>query len=80
MNSVRTSFENHNNNEKTHIGEDWVLSPKQTAAALSISLPTLHRLWKRGTGPRRRRISPRRVGSTLRDIGAYLDQCDGGAA
>jgi predicted DNA-binding transcriptional regulator AlpA len=52
---------------------DRVVSPKDAAALLGISLPTLHRMWQQGAGPRRRQISPRRIGVRLRDLKAYLD-------
>jgi predicted DNA-binding transcriptional regulator AlpA len=53
---------------------DRVVSPKDAAALLGISLPTLHRMWATGGGPRRRQISPRRIGVRLRDIAAYLER------
>jgi predicted DNA-binding transcriptional regulator AlpA len=53
---------------------DRVVSPKDAAALLGISLPTLHRMWATGAGPRRRQISPRRIGVRLRDLRDYLDQ------
>jgi hypothetical protein len=37
-------------------------------------MPTLQRLWRDGQGPRRIRISSRRIGVRLRDLREYLDQ------
>jgi hypothetical protein len=53
---------------------DQVVSPKVTAQILNVSLGTLRRLWRKGTGPRRIRLSARRYGAKLRDIAAYLDR------
>jgi predicted DNA-binding transcriptional regulator AlpA len=53
---------------------DQVVAPKEVAALLGISQPTLYRLWARGEGPRRRQISPRRIGVRLRDLAEYLDR------
>jgi hypothetical protein len=51
---------------------DAVFPPVETAEALDISLSTLRRLWKRGEGPPRIQLSPRRTGSRGRGILQYL--------
>jgi predicted DNA-binding transcriptional regulator AlpA len=57
----------------TDFNSDRLVSPKEAAALMGLSLPTLHRMWKQGAGPRRRQISPRRIGVRLRDLAEYLD-------
>jgi predicted DNA-binding transcriptional regulator AlpA len=64
----------------TDFGSDRLVSPKVAAQLLNISLPTLRRMWERGEGPRRLRVSPRRDGCRLKDIAAYLDRCGGSAS
>jgi predicted DNA-binding transcriptional regulator AlpA len=59
---------------------DQVVSPELAAQILGVSRATLQRLWASGRGPRRLRISQRRIGVRLRDIAAYLDRCGGSAA
>jgi predicted DNA-binding transcriptional regulator AlpA len=47
----------------------------ETAAAeiLGISVDTLRRMGKRNEGPKRRRVSPRRVSYSERECYAYLE-------
>jgi hypothetical protein len=45
-----------------------VVSPVQAAAALGFSLDTLKRAHRDGTGPRRVRLSKKRVGYLVRDL------------
>jgi len=52
---------------------DRLVNEKSTAQILNISCDTLRRLGRRGEGPKRRRISPRRVGYKLSEVEAYRD-------
>ena len=52
---------------------DRILSERVTAKILGISPDTLRRLNRRGEGPTRRRISPRRVGYKASEVEAYRD-------
>jgi predicted DNA-binding transcriptional regulator AlpA len=61
-----------------HIAEhgksfDLLINEKTTAVVLGISPDTLRRLGQRGEGPKRRKISPRRVGYKLSEVEAYRD-------
>jgi hypothetical protein len=57
-----------------NLDSDRVVSDEVVAAILNISLMTLIRMRARGEGPPRRQISPRRFGTRLRDIQAFLDR------
>lgn len=50
-----------------------VLSGKATAEFLGLSVATLERMDKLGTGPRRLVLSPRRIGYRICDLIAWLD-------
>jgi predicted DNA-binding transcriptional regulator AlpA len=52
---------------------DRLITEQATAEILCISRDTLRRLGKRGEGPIRRKISPRRVGYKLSEVEAYRD-------
>jgi predicted DNA-binding transcriptional regulator AlpA len=52
---------------------DNVLTIRQTAAVLSISVRTLERLCQTGSGPKKIRLSPGRVGFLERDVVAWID-------
>jgi len=52
---------------------DPLITEHDTAKILSISRDTLRRLGKRGEGPARRKISPRRVGYKLSEVERYRD-------
>jgi predicted DNA-binding transcriptional regulator AlpA len=52
---------------------DRLINEKLTAKILGISCDTLRRLGRRGEGPRRRKISPRRVGYKLSEVQAHRD-------
>jgi predicted DNA-binding transcriptional regulator AlpA len=52
---------------------DPLISERATADILGISPDTLRRLGRRGHGPLRRKISPRRVGYKLSEVEAYRD-------
>jgi predicted DNA-binding transcriptional regulator AlpA len=52
---------------------DRIINEKATAEILGISRDTLRRLNRRGEGPTRRKISPRRVGYKFSEVEAYLD-------
>lgn len=51
--------------------DDVVVSKIEAAKMLNISTWTLDRMFKRGEGPRRTRLSDRRVGYRLREIRQY---------
>jgi predicted DNA-binding transcriptional regulator AlpA len=53
---------------------DRVLSELEAADLLGISHDTLRRMHQRGEGPRRLKISERRVGYRVSDIHRWLDQ------
>jgi predicted DNA-binding transcriptional regulator AlpA len=54
-------------------GHDRLISERATAEILGISRDTLRRLGRRGEGPTRRKISPRRVGYKVSEVEAYRD-------
>jgi hypothetical protein len=56
------------------LNSDRVVTPAQAAELMGISLATLRRLWDVDQGPRRIRLSPRRLGVRLRDLAEYLDR------
>jgi predicted DNA-binding transcriptional regulator AlpA len=53
---------------------DQVVSPGTAARLMNISRVTLWRMWRRGEGPRKLKISPNRCGVRLRDIREFLDR------
>lgn len=53
---------------------DRLITEQTTAEILGISRDTLRRLNRRGEGPIRRHISPRRVGYKLSEVEAYRDR------
>jgi predicted DNA-binding transcriptional regulator AlpA len=53
---------------------DPLITEQATAEILGISRDTLRRLNRRGEGPIRRQISPRRVGYKLSEVEAYRDR------
>lgn len=74
-------FDKYSNPKIQHLVEsDQVVSPGTAARLMNISRVTLWRMWRRGEGPRKLKISPNRCGVRLRDIQSYLDQCGGSAA
>jgi predicted DNA-binding transcriptional regulator AlpA len=52
---------------------DRIISERVAAEILGISPDTLRRLNSRFEGPKRHRISPRRVGYKLSEVEAYRD-------
>jgi predicted DNA-binding transcriptional regulator AlpA len=52
---------------------DKVLSIRQTAAVMNLSVRTLERLCQSGSGPRKILLSPGRVGFRERDVVAWID-------
>jgi predicted DNA-binding transcriptional regulator AlpA len=60
----------------THISHwefDRLITERAAAEILGISPDTLRRLNRRGEGPTRRKISPRRVGYKVSEVEAYRD-------
>jgi predicted DNA-binding transcriptional regulator AlpA len=57
-----------------HLCEDHVLTEPQALVLLGFSADTLHRLHRKGEGPRRVQLSERRHGYRLGDIRHWLDQ------
>jgi predicted DNA-binding transcriptional regulator AlpA len=55
-------------------GPYQLINEKTAAEILNISPDTLRRLGRRGEGPRRIKLSPRRVGYRIRDLGTWLDE------
>ena len=49
------------------------LRREEVAARLGVSYWTLIRMWKRGEGPTRRKLTPKFDGSTESDVEAYLE-------
>jgi predicted DNA-binding transcriptional regulator AlpA len=58
----------------TDFDSDRLVSPEVAAQLMGLSLATLRRMWSEGEGPRRSRISARRLGVKLRDLRDFLDQ------
>jgi predicted DNA-binding transcriptional regulator AlpA len=52
---------------------DRLITERLAAEILGISADTLRRLNRRGEGPTRRKISPRRVGYKVSEVEAYRD-------
>ena len=61
-----------------HIDALRVVSEPTAAGILGISPDTLRRLSQRGQGPRRIKISERRIGYRLADVLAWLKQREAG--
>lgn len=53
---------------------DRVVSEVVAAEYIGLSTDTLKRACARGEGPRRIKLSTRRIGYRLRDLDAWLDQ------
>jgi predicted DNA-binding transcriptional regulator AlpA len=62
-----------NDQRSPSVTRDRLISERTTAEILGISRDTLRRLGQRGEGPRRRKISPRRVGYKISEVEAYRD-------
>jgi hypothetical protein len=56
------------------LNSDRLVADKVVAELMDISLATLRRMRARGEGPPRRRVSPHRYGTRLRDIAQFLDR------
>jgi predicted DNA-binding transcriptional regulator AlpA len=52
---------------------DRIINERLAAELLGISPDTLRRLSRRGEGPKRRKISPRRVGYLISEVESYRD-------
>ena len=58
-----------------------VVTREEFASLLRVCATTIDRMHRKGTGPKRIRLSPRRVGYRLEDVRAWLDaKVEGGAA
>jgi predicted DNA-binding transcriptional regulator AlpA len=57
----------------SHPPKNRFLKRSTVAEQLGISHWTLLRMWARGEGPRRRRLSPKFDGCTEADLAAYLE-------
>ncbi len=53
-------------------GTDHIVSMKQAAELIGVSVRTLERLCRAGAAPRKIRLSPGRVGFRQSDIAAWL--------
>jgi prophage regulatory protein len=53
-------------------GADHIVGMKQAAELIGVSIRTLERLCRAGTGPRKIRLSPGRVGFRRSDIAEWL--------
>jgi hypothetical protein len=62
------------------IPDEFVLAPAQVASACGISIQTLRRMWDRREGPTKLQLSPRRQGSTVGSVRAYLRGLETAAA
>jgi predicted DNA-binding transcriptional regulator AlpA len=57
------------------IPENRFLRRQTVAERLGCSVWTPTRMWARGEGPQRRKLSPKYDGCTEADLAAYFDQC-----
>ena len=53
-------------------GVSTLITRKELATLLRVSIPTIDRMCRAGGGPARVRLSPRRVGYRLEDVHAWL--------
>ena len=58
--------------ERTHTTLDHVVAESATAEIIGVSKATLRRMVERGEGPRRLKLSTRRIGYRLSDLEAWL--------
>jgi predicted DNA-binding transcriptional regulator AlpA len=58
--------------ERVSVTHDHVVPRKQAASICGVSTDTLDRLSDKGEGPRRLKLSARRVGYRMSDIEAWL--------
>ena len=56
------------------LNDDLLLTPKQTAEMLLISVRTLETHQSQGLAPRRIKIGPRRIAYRLADVRAHIRQ------
>jgi predicted DNA-binding transcriptional regulator AlpA len=63
-----------NRNLPDSFDSDRLVSPEVAAELMGLSLATLRRMWSDGEGPRKIRISKRRIDVRLRDLAEYLDR------
>ena len=59
--------------ERAHASLDHVIAESATANIIGVSTATLRRMVERGEGPRRLKLSARRVGYRLSDLEAWLN-------
>jgi predicted DNA-binding transcriptional regulator AlpA len=60
--------------ESTTLNFDRVVSEAVAAEIVGVSIDTLRRVCGRGEGPRRIKLSPRRVGYRIRDLESWLNE------
>jgi predicted DNA-binding transcriptional regulator AlpA len=63
--------QNNFNHPPDSFDSDRLVSPEVAAELMGLSLATLRRMWSDGEGPRKIRISKRRLGVKLRDLRDY---------
>ena len=61
-----------NTNSASLLNDDLLLTPKQTAEILLISLRTLETHQSKGLAPRRIKIGPRRIAYRLADVREFI--------
>jgi predicted DNA-binding transcriptional regulator AlpA len=72
--SLQQNSSNRNPPLPDSFDSDRLVSPEVAAELMGLSLATLRRMWSDGEGPRKIRISKRRIGVRLRDLAEYLDR------
>ena len=58
--------------ERGHASLDHVVAESATAEIIGVSKATLRRMVERGEGPRRIKLSARRIGYRMSDLEAWL--------
>lgn len=57
-----------------NINGDCIISKKEAAELLDISVDTLDRMTARGEGPKRVQLSARRVGFQMRELRQWIER------
>jgi predicted DNA-binding transcriptional regulator AlpA len=73
MSSVARSQSVGKDDPSSHPPKNGFLKRQTVAERLGVSIWTLARMWNRGEGPPRRRLTPRFDGCTEADLSAYLE-------